>query len=188
MIRPFETTEQQMQRHFTILMLIVAFLGMIVLYSCNKELNPFPKHDVTLDIDARLPKDNNGYSVFTLYSTQTQNIHTISGSIRVNGEIPNEPREKVEWESSHYWTLKVGDTIGTIYRRTWRGLGWQIVDSIKVINLKQIEVPTINSVCYNSADGSINTVIAPMWNMKGDTMTIVARCGNVTKVEKIILR
>jgi hypothetical protein len=153
--------------------------------SCSKDV--FRKN-IELSIDTRLPKDQNGYSIFNLYSTQTQNIHTISGSIRVNGRIPNEPREKVEWESSHYWTLKVGDTIGTIYRRTWRGLGWQIVDSIKVTNLKQSEVPTINSVCYNSADGTINTVIAPMWNMKGDTMTIVARSNGVVKVERIILK
>jgi hypothetical protein len=27
-----------------------------------------------------------------------------------------------------------------------------------------------------------------MWNMKGDTMTIVARIGNITKIEKIILK
>jgi hypothetical protein len=78
--------------------------------------------------------------------------------------------------------------MGTIYRRTWRGLGWQIVDSIKVVNLKTAQVPTINGVCYNSADGSINTVIAPMWNMKGDTMTIVARIGKVIKTERIILK
>ena len=141
-----------------------------------------------MNIDTRLPKDQNGYSVFNLYSQQTQNIHTISGTIRRNGRIPDEPRQRVEWESSHYWTLKVGDTIGRIYRRTWRGLGWQIVDSIDVINLKQSEVPTINSVSYNSTDGSINTVIAPMWNMRGDTMTIVARSNGVVKVEKIILR
>jgi len=170
------------------ILMVLYLLGLILMTffsACSKDV--FRKN-VELSIDTRLPKDSNGYSVFNLYSTQTQNIHTISGSIRVNGIIPNEPREKVEWESSHYWTLKVGDTIGTIYRRTWRGLGWQIVDSIKVINLKQSEVPTINSVCYNSADGSINTVIAPMWNMKGDTMTIVARSNGVVKIEKIILR
>ena len=143
---------------------------------------------IELNIDSRLPKDQNGYSVFNLYSQQTQNIHTISGSIRRDGRIPDEPRQRVEWESSHYWTLKQGDTTGTIYRRTWRGLGWQIVDSIKVVNLKTSQVPTINSVCYNSADGSINTVIAPMWNMRGDTMTIVARSNGVVKVEKIILK
>ena len=158
---------------------------LILLSACSKDVL---NKKVELNIDTRVPKDQNGYSVFNLYSTQTQNIHTISGSIRVNGRIPNEPREKVEWESSHYWVLKQGEDIGMIYRRTWRGLGWQIVDSIKVVNLKTSQVPTINSVCYNSADGSINTVIAPMWNMKGDTMTIVAKCGNVIDVKKIILK
>jgi hypothetical protein len=163
-------------------------IGVLLLSSCTKDGFLQPKRNIEMSIDTRLPKDQNGYSVFNLYSTQTQNIHTISGSIRVNGKIPSEPREKVEWESSHYWVLKQGEDIGIIYRRTWRGLGWQIVDSIKVVNFRTSQVPTINSVCYNSADGSINTVIAPMYNMKGDTMTIVARIGNVTKVEKIILK
>jgi hypothetical protein len=182
----------EFKNYFKKLMLILAYiLGLILLTflpACNKEGFLQPNRNIELSIDTRLPKDSNGYSVFNLYSNQTQNIHTISGSIRVNGRIPNEPREKIEWESSHYWTLKQNDTIGTIYRRTWRGLGWQIVDSIKIVNLKTSQVPTINSVSYNSADGSINTVIAPMWNMKGDTMTIVARIGNVIKTEKIILK
>jgi len=159
-----------------------------LMVGCSKDDWFSPNKNIELNIDTRLPKDANGYFYFTLYSTQTQNIHTITGSIRVNGNIPNEPREKVEWESSHYWVLKQGETIGTIYRRTWRGLGWQIVDSIKVVNLKTAQVPTINPVCYNSADGSINTVIAPMWNMKGDTMTIVARIGKIIKTERIVLK
>lgn len=169
-------------------LIVLYLLGLICLTffsSCNKD--DFGGR-IELNIDTRLPKDSNGYSIFNLYSTQTQNIHTISGTIRRNGRIPDNPRQRVEWESSHYWTLKVGDTIGTIYRRTWRGLGWQIVDSIKVVNLKTAEVPTINSVSFNSADGTINTVIAPMWNMRGDTMTIVARSNGVVKVEKIILK
>jgi hypothetical protein len=181
-------TEKEARISFIIILCIFALLIIAGLTGCSKEGFLQPNRNVEMSIDSKLPKDENGYSVFNLYSTQTQNIHTISGSIRVNGKIPNEPREKIEWESSHYWTIKYGDTIGTIYRRTWRGLGWQIVDSIKVVNLKTSQVPTINSACYNSADGSINTVIAPMWSMKGDTMTILARCGNVTKVEKIILK
>ena len=181
-------TEKQAKISFILVLCIFALLLATTLIGCSKEGFLQPKRDIEMSIDSKLPKDQNGYSVFSLYSTETQNIHTITGSIRVNGKIPNEPREKIEWESSHYWTLKYGETIGTIYRRTWRGLGWQIVDSIKVVNLKTSQVPTINSACYNSADGSINTVIAPMWNMKGDTMTIVARCGNVVKVEKIILK
>ncbi len=163
-------------------------LARLILFSaCSKE-DIFPTEKVELIIDTKLPKDSNGYSIFNLYTTQTQNIQSISGSIRINGKIPDNPRVKVEWESSHYWEIKQGESIGTIYRRTWKGLGWQIVDSIKVVNLKTSEVPTINSVCYNSADGSINTVIAPIYSMKGDTMTIVAKYGRVQKIEKIILK
>ena len=181
-------TEKQARISFILVLCIFALLLATTLIGCSKEGFLQPNRNIEMNIDTRLPKDSNGYSIFKLYSTQTQNIHRISGSIRVNGRIPNEPREKVEWESSHYWILKQGEDIGMIYRRTWRGLGWQIVDSIKVVNLKTSQVPTINSVCYNSADGSINTVIAPMWNMKGDTMIIVARIGNVVKIEKIILK
>lgn len=175
-----------------IIIVLVYIFGLILLTffpACNKDVSNKPvEKNIELSIDTRLPKDSNGYSIFKLYSSQTQNIQTISGTIRVNGKIPDAPREKVEWESSHYWTLKYGDTIGTIYRRQWRGLGWQIIDSIKVSNLKTSQVPTINPVCYNSADGTINTVIAPMWNMRGDTMIIVARIGSVIKTEKIILK
>lgn len=165
---------------------LLFIFGCLLFTACSKE-DIFPNRNVEMNIDTRLPKDVNGYSHFKLYSSTTQNIHTISGSISINGRVPDNPREKVEWESSHYWALNKGESIGTIYRRTWRGLGWQIVDSIKVTNLKTAQVPTINPVCYNSIDGSINTVIAPMYNMRGDTLTIIAKSNGITKVAKIVL-
>ncbi len=167
--------------------LVLFCASLMILIGCTKD-DIFPAEKVEISIDTKLPKDANGYSVYNLYTTETQNIQSISGTIRINGEVPDNPRVKVEWESSHYWTLRQGETIGTIYRRTWKGLGWQIVDSIKVVNLKTANVPTINPICYNSADGSINTVIAPIYKMKGDTMTIVAKYGNLQKIEKIILK
>jgi hypothetical protein len=108
----------------------------------------------------------------------------------VNGRIPNEPRERVEWESNLYWNLNKGDTLARItktYLNYYTGQFMVVTLPPLVSNINAL-VPTINKVCYNSADGSINTVIAPMWNMKGDTMTIVARIGNITKIEKIILK
>ena len=163
---------------------------MVSITSCSKDGFLQPKRDIEISIDTRLPKDSNGYSVFKLYSTETQNIHTISGSIRVNGKIPNEPREKVEWENNLYWNLVKGDTITTItktYLNYYTGQ-FTIVKLPPMISNVNALVPTINKVCYNSADGSINTVIAPKWEMRGDTMTIVARIDNITKVEKIILK
>jgi hypothetical protein len=168
------------------------------LLGCTKEgdgnwqyagfLMPNPK--IEMSIDSRLPKDANGYSYFKLYSSETQNIHTISGSIRINGKIPDNPRVKVEWENNLYWNLVKGDTIATItktYLNYYTGQ-FEVVKLPPLVSNINALVPTINKVCYNSADGSINTVIAPKWEMRGDTMTIIARIGSITKVEKIILK
>jgi hypothetical protein len=184
-------TEKQARISFILVLCIFALLLATTLIGCSKEVSAqLIEKNIELNIDTRLPKDQNGYSVFNLYSTQTQNIHTISGSIRVNGKIPDEPRERVEWESNLYWNLNQGDTIARItktYLNYYTGQFMVVTLPLLVSNINAL-VPTINKVCYNSADGSINTVIAPMWNMKGDTMTIVARIGNITKVEKIILK
>ena len=175
------------------ILIIVYLLGLILITffsSCSKEGFLQPNRNIEMSIDTRLPKDSNGYSIFKLYSTQTQNIHTISGSIRVNGRIPNEPREKIEWESNLYWNLNKGDTLARItktYLNYYTGQ-FMVVTLPPLVNNINALVPTINKVCYNSADGSINTVIAPMYNMKGDTMTIVARIENLTKIENIILK
>jgi hypothetical protein len=169
---------------------LTLLFAMVSMSSCSKEGFLQPNKNIEMSIDTRLPKDSNGYSIFKMYSTQTQNIHTISGSIRVNGRIPNEPRERVEWESNLYWNLNKGDTLARItktYLNYFTGQ-FMVVTLPPLVNNINTLVPTINKVSYNSADGSISTVIAPMYNMKGDTMTIVARIGNVTKIEKIILK
>ena len=169
-------------------LLILAFI--IVFASCTKDDIVVPKDVIEMNIDTRLPKDVNGYSYFKLYSSETQNIHTISGSIRINGKIPDEPRVKVEWENNLYWNLKEGDTIATItktYLNYYTGQ-FTIVKLPPLVSSINALVPTINKVCYNSADGSINTVIAPKWEMRGDTMTVVVRYNGLTKSEKIILK
>ena len=169
-------------------LLILAFI--IVFASCTKDDIVVPKDVIEMNIDTRLPKDVNGYSYFKLYSIESQNIHTISGSIRINGKIPDEPRVKVEWENNLYWNLKEGDTIATItktYLNYYTGQ-FVVVKLPPLVSSINALVPTINKVCYNSADGSINTIIAPKWEMRGDTMTVVARYNGLTKSEKIILK
>lgn len=167
-----------------ILALIITFA------SCTKDDIVIPKENVEMSIDTRLPKDVNGYSYFKLYSTETQNIHTISGSIRINGKVPDNPRVKVEWENNLYWNLKQGDTIATItktYLNYYTGQ-FTIVTLPPLVSSINALVPTINKACYNSADGSINTVIAPKWEMRGDTMNVVVRYNGIVKTERIILK
>ena len=168
--------------------ILLAFI--VVFASCTKDEVVVPKDVIEMSIDTRLPKDVNGYSYFKLYSSETQNIHRISGSIRINGKIPDEPRVKVEWENNLYWNLKKGDTLATItktYLNYYTGQ-FTIVKLPPLISSINALVPTINNVCYNSADGSINTIIAPKWEMRGDTMTVVARYEGIIKTEKIILK
>ena len=169
-------------------LLILALI--VVFASCTKDDIFNPKENIEMSIDTRLPKDVNGYSYFKLYSSETQNIHRISGSIRINGRIPDEPRVKVEWENNLYWNLKKGDTIATItktYLNYYTGQFTVVTLPPLVSNVNAL-VPTINKVCYNSADGSINTMIAPKWEMRGDTMIVVVRYNGLTKTEKIILK
>jgi hypothetical protein len=169
-------------------LLILTFI--VVFASCTKDEILIPNDVVEMNIDTRLPKDVNGYSYFKLYSSESQNIHRISGSIRINGKIPDEPRVKVEWENNLYWNLKEGDTIATItktYLNYYTGQ-FTIVKLPPLVSNVNALVPTINKVCYNSADGSINTVIAPKWEMRGDTMIVVVRYNKLTKTEKIILK
>jgi len=160
------------------------------MFSCTLE-DIFPQNEsVELSIDARLPKDVNGYHYFTLYSKETHNIHTISGSIRINNRVPTAPRAKVEWESNLYWNLKQGDTIATItktYLNQYTGQFTVVKLPPLVSNINAL-VPTINKSSYNSVNGSINTVIAPKWEMRGDTMTVVVRYNNTIKTERIILK
>ena len=168
--------------------ILLAFI--VVLAGCTKDEIVVPKDVIEMNIDTRLPKDVNGYYYFKLYSSETQNIHTISGSIRINGKVPDNPRVKVEWENNLYWNLKKGDTLATItktYLNYYTGK-FTVVSLPPLVSSVNALVPTINKVCYNSADGSINTVIAPKWEMRGDTMTVVARYEGIIKTERIILK
>lgn len=166
-----------------ILLLIIVLLTFT---GCEKLL--FRKIELT--IDPNLPKDQNGFYYFKLYTDKSQNIHTINGSIRINGEVPTRPREKVEWESNLYWYINPGDTIGLI-TKTYKNyyMGQQTVMQLPpLISSVKALVPTINKSSYNNEDGSIHTVIAPIWDMKGDTMIISVTLDNVTKTEKIVLK
>jgi hypothetical protein len=169
---------------YLLLLLCLTFFS-----SCSKEEIPLPPDVIEMNIDTRLPIDGNGYSHFKMYSQTSQNIHRISGIIKVNGKIPTEPREKIDWKSSHYWVIREGDTIATItksYLNYYTGQ-WTVATLPPLVSSVNALVPTINPVCYNSEDGSINTIIAPLYNMKGDTLIVTAKLRNATKITKIVL-
>lgn len=178
--------------------ILFGVLVIVGLSGCTGE-NPYypfmdsvlnPSENVELNAITNLPKDKNGFYHFELYNQTGQNLQTLTGSIRINGKIPDNPRVKVDWENNLYWHLRKGDVVATItktYLNQYTGQ-FTIVQLPPLINNIDALVPTINKTCYNSVDGSINTVIAPIWEMRGDTMQVVVKYNKTTKIERIILK
>ena len=92
--------------NFLLKFALVLYSLMLVgtLTSCSKDddlINPLPP---TLELDGRLPMDNNGYYLLELNDSSFQTIHTISGTVG-NTLYWDEPM-KVEWESNLTWYLQ----------------------------------------------------------------------------------
>lgn len=165
---------------------LLLLLSALLLISCEKEEILIPDN-YTLSINARLDSITTGLYRLKLNSTNNseQTIHRISGSLLNNGIEPYPP-QKVDWESSHTWTLQ--DTTYIVVRRTINVLGqWVTIDTMYVTQFAGFIVPTINPASYSGTNGEINTVIAPIDNMLGDTMIVKCKFKNIEKTIKIVL-
>ena len=133
---------------------------------------PEIRYDVYyFDEQPNLNIDNNGYYHLSINNTTWQTLHRLTGFISDSATTGPVLNCRVEWESSHYWML--GDTLGYIVRRGLTDdLIYVNVDTSYVIGFSGMEVPTINPASYSNTDGEVNTMIAPVQTMIGDTMTI----------------
>ena len=151
---------------FWILIFILIFLS-----CCEKQELRQLGHD--FEIDARLPQDANGYYHLQI-SDDWQTLHRISG--QVSPVEASYDLTKMHWESSHYWYI--GDTLGYIihYNNLTNDTYWYMTEDTTYITwFDGFEVPTINSASYSTEDGEINTMFAPVRNMKGDTVTVIGQ-------------
>ena len=81
-----------------VLLLVLVLLSSLM--SCSVEDDILVLEQPTLEIDGRLPIDNNGYYHLELNQNTNQTIHTVSGTV---GNTLNLPPLKVEWESNLQW-------------------------------------------------------------------------------------
>ena len=154
-------------------------ISLLVLSGCSKEVEaPFQLPKLNLTLDVGLPIDSNGYPYFVLYDKYNQNFHRISGKITVDGKVPNPEQSMVNWNSNLFWTLKKGDIVGSInisYLNQYTGQ-WTSSQLPSMIAQKDYVIPTINktSIC-DFETGEINSMIAPVCEMRGDTMEVFAK-------------
>ena len=140
----------------------------------------------TLELDGRLPIDKNGYYHLQLIQTSAQTIHRISGLVKNTTEPI-----KVEWENNLFWWMLRGDIVANVtklYFNPFNGTR-NYVNLPPIVAWKDELVPTINSSSYAGTNGEINTIIAPIYKMKGDTMIVDCTILDykVTKQIKIVL-
>ena len=133
---------------------------------------PEVRHDVYyFDEQPNLSLDDNGYYHLDINMTNWQTLHRLTGFISDSATSADVVNCRVEWESSHYWYLE--DTLGYIVRRGLTDdLIYVNVDTSYVVGFDGMEVPTINPASYSNSDGEVNTMIAPVQSMVGDTMTV----------------
>ena len=149
---------------------ITSSLLFLLLFGCSDSVafEPVEPDVIRVELNPRLNVDDNGYYHLEL-SDNWQTLHRVSGIAYIN-DVPLEVL-RVNWESSHYWYL--GDTLGYIVNRYLTDDGIYVtVDTSYVIGFNGMEVPTINPVSYSNGIGEVNTMIAPVQSMVGDTMTI----------------
>jgi hypothetical protein len=133
-----------------------------------------------------LNKDKLGYYHLKLSESTFQTFSRITGKFLWNGKpnpIPSPVECNVEWKSSHYWILNNKSALFVVYKTYFN----QFTGKLTTVELGSIKsqsnaiIPTVNSASYpSSTDGSVNTIFAPIYPMKGDTITITA-IAHITK-------
>lgn len=159
-------------------------IPLLILFSaCTKEDEYIPQPEYTFTIDSvltqnglvSLPKDQNGLYHLKITAIGTPQSHRVTGRILVNGREPY-PNEKISFESNLYWWLRKGDTTATItqaYVNYFTGQ-YTIVNLPPMIANKDELVPTTNKSSYSGKGGEVNTIIAPIREMIGDTLVLKA--------------
>jgi len=123
----------------------------------------------SLVLDGRLPQDANGYYHLQLNPNTNQTTHRVTGTIKNTSEPI-----KVEWESNLYWWLWKGETIARITKTYINEFTGQLtyVNLPPLTNWRDVLIPTCNSASYSGTGGEINTMIAPVNKMRGDTLRL----------------
>ena len=124
------------------------------------------------ELDARLPVDSLGYYHLEL-SDNWQTLHRLSG--QVSPVVASHDLATVYWESAHYWYI--GDTLGYIvhFNKPENDIYlYSNRDTSYITWFDGFEVTTINGTTYQTEDGEVNTMFAPVKSMEGDTVSIKA--------------
>ena len=165
---------------------------LILFAACTKKEDDYiEKKEYSFTIDSvltqngkqSLPKDQNGLYHLKITSVGTPQSHRVTGRVLVNGKEPFPP-EKISFESNLFWWLRQGDTTAIITQSyvNYFTNQFTIINLPSMIASKDELVPTTNSSSYSGTNGEVNTIIAPIREMIGDTLVLKASHSITNKI------
>ena len=173
----------------------ILFIILITFFSCEDknhkededELNEDSKSTYSFDIvweDTGITKDENNFYHLTIDRNNWQTLYRVRGIVKKN-DAP-EPFMKFYWESNLYWEL--GDTLGYyIHRGLTDDLEYVSYDTTYITGFSDFLVPTINCCSYSNSDGEVNTMFAPVWTMRYDTIRVSVEFYDIIQSFEIVL-
>ena len=124
---------------------------------------------VAFSLLSDLDIDGNGFYHLPIDTTKWQTLHRLTGVVTRDSIGVNVI--KVSWHSNHYWLI--GDTLGYMIQNTGSEDLWYVgYDTTYITWFSGFEVPIVNGSSYSDMHGEVNTMIAPVKSMIGDTITI----------------
>ena len=116
-----------------------------------------------------LELDGNGFYHLPIDTTKWQTLHRLTSVVTRDSVGVNVI--KVSWYSNHYWLI--GDTLGYMIENTGSDDLWYVgYDTTYITWFNGFEVPVVNGASYSDMHGEVNTMIAPVKTMRGDTISI----------------
>ena len=124
---------------------------------------------IVLSLLLDLELDGNGFYHLPIDTTKWQTLHRLTGLVTRDSIGVNV--QKVSWYSNHYWLI--GDTLGYMIQNTGSDDLWYVgYDTTYITWFNGFEVPIVNGSSYSDMHGEVNTMIAPVKTMRGDTISI----------------
>jgi hypothetical protein len=124
---------------------------------------------IVLSLLLDLELDGNGFYHLPIDTTKWQTLHRLTGLVTRDSIGMNVT--KVSWYSNHYWLI--GDTLGYMIQNTGSDDLWYVgYDTTYITWFNGFEVPIVNGSSYSDMHGEVNTMIAPVKTMRGDTISI----------------
>ena len=111
------------------------------------------------------------YYYLDVINSEQQTLVNLEGMVTIDGMIPEKPL-KAEWKNNLYWTLVYNE-----YTQEYE----------RLVTHYPSKVATINHSSYSNM-GVINTMIAPIYEMKGDTMVVILTVETISDTVRIILQ